>query len=583
MNVCTHGNHLTLAHRYQALARGAGKTRHGCSWGFRGYPTEAGSRILPEFPCCATDAGPLPAGMLHCPPLSDHPPAMRIIRVAIPVPLRQVFDYLPAADTTPEQYQRGQRVLAPFGRRQLAGIVVGTADQADVDEATLKPLLALWDGQALIPEEVLRLCEWAARYYHAPLGEVLAAALPVALRQQQQGHCLGEQAIRLTATGLAINPETLRRAPRQAALWQRLQAAPVTLVTLREEGFTSTVIRAVKERGLAEECLLETPPATRPSSPEPPLVPNSAQQAAVQAILQHPGQYQCFLLEGITGSGKTEVYLQAIAGVLDRGQQALVLVPEIGLAPQTVERFRRRFGTQVACYHSGLSEKERQASWHAAASGQARILIGTRSAVFLPLPEPGICIVDEEHDAAFKQQDGFRYHARDIAIKRAFDANIPVVLGSATPSSESLSHAQAQRYHHLHLPERAGHAALPDWRLIDMRQQRSEEGLSSMLLDAIRDTLHNGQQALVFINRRGYAPSLCCPGCGWQAQCPDCSVRMTLHRRPPGLRCHHCDHREPKPGRCPACQNPALMAVGAGTQRSEEVLQRHFPEFPVLR
>ena len=519
--------------------------------------------------------------VLHCPSQASIP-AMDIIRVAIPVPLRQVFDYLPAADTDPSQYRRGQRVLAPFGHRQLIGIVVGTSKVADVPESTLKPLIHLLDEQPLIPEDTLALAEWAARYYHAPLGEVLSVALPVSLRQGNSLREEGFPGLALTSTGQTAPADTLRRAPRQAALVEYLKASPdgVLLETLHAEGYTATVIRALKERGFCEDIRLSGPTSI---TTEAPLQLNAAQQTAVTAITSAGKQYRCFLLEGITGSGKTEVYLQAIADTLAHQQQALVLVPEIGLTPQTLERFRRRFGHAVACYHSGMTEREREQTWQAAASGKARVLIGTRSAIFLPLPELGMIVVDEEHDGSYKQQDGFRYNARDIAIKRAFDKHISVVLGSATPSTESLVHSQEGRYQHLHLPERAALAALPEWRLIDMRRQSAAEGLSTTLVEAIRHTLQQGQQALVFINRRGYAPSLCCTDCGWQADCPHCSVRMTLHRHPAGLRCHHCDHHSKQPAHCPRCQSRQLLAIGAGTQRNEDSLKRLFPDYPVLR
>lgn len=509
---------------------------------------------------------------------------MDIIRVAIPVPLRQLFDYLPAAGTTPSQYRRGQRVLAPFGHRQLTGIVVATSSTADTPESKLKPLASLLDEQALIPEETLGLAEWAAHYYHAPLGEVLSVALPVGLRQGDSPRAEGFPALVLTPAGQAASLDALRRAPRQAALLECLQGSPdgILLEALHTRGYTATVIRALKKRGFCEDARLAGPTPDR-RTPEAPLQLNSAQQTAVTAITSACDQYRCFLLEGITGSGKTEVYLQAIATILGQQQQALVLVPEIGLTPQTLERFRRRFGHAVTCYHSGMTEREREQAWQDAASGKARVLIGTRSAIFLPLPELGMIVVDEEHDGSYKQQDGFRYNARDIAIKRAFDKHIPVVLGSATPSTESLMHSQAGRYRHLHLPERAALAALPEWRLIDMRRQDTREGLSTALVEAIRHTLQQGQQALVFINRRGYAPSLCCTDCGWQADCPHCSVRMTLHRHPAGLRCHHCDHHSTQPAHCPRCQSRHLLAIGAGTQRNEDSLKRLFPDFPVLR
>ena len=308
---------------------------------------------------------------------------------------------------------------------------------------------------------------------------------------------------------------------------------------------------------------------------------NCEQKTALEAM--RFGTYGCYLLEGITGSGKTEVYLHAIAQVLQAGQQALVLVPEIGLTPQTVARFAARFNVTITQLHSSVAKGARLENWHAAQTGQARIIIGTRLAVFAPTPNLGIIIVDEEHDNSFKQQEGFRYNARDLAILRAKHNNIPLLMGSATPSLESLSNALSQRYHHLSITQRAGNAKAPSIERIDMRKQTQHFGMAQASLDAIGATLARGEQALVFINRRGFAPSYLCQSCGWCAACKFCDARMTLHNQPRKLHCHHCGNQSLTPNACPSCFNPDLVALGQGTERAEEVLQASFGQYDVVR
>jgi primosomal protein N' (replication factor Y) len=327
------------------------------------------------------------------------------------------------------------------------------------------------------------------------------------------------------------------------------------------------------------------------SEPEPPARPQPrtgprltpAQDAAVAAIAAELGSYRCHLLDGVTGSGKTEVYLHLLESVLERGQQALVLVPEIGLTPQLLRRFRQRLGMEPAVIHSGLAAGERLAAWAAAQSGRAGLVIGTRSALFTPLPRAGLIILDEEHDASFKQQDGFRYSARDVAVKRAAELGVPVVLGSATPSLESLNNALEGRYAWHHLRERATRAELPAWRVLDMRQHGIEHGLSVAALGAIGETLERGEQAMVFLNRRGYAPVLMCQSCGWHGDCERCDAHLTWHRGAGRLVCHHCGSQRRAPRLCPECRADALAGAGEGTQQLEETLERRFPGAPVLR
>ena len=310
---------------------------------------------------------------------------------------------------------------------------------------------------------------------------------------------------------------------------------------------------------------------------------NAAQQTAIEKIIAAKKIFRVFLLDGVTGSGKTEVYLHAIKEILADEKQVLVLVPEISLTPQTIERFRARFQVPVVALHSGLTEQARLHGWLAARTGAASIIIGTRSAVFTSFANLGLIIVDEEHDTSFKQQDRFRYHARDLAVMRASIQQIPIVLGSATPSLESLQNAKRERYEYLNLPERAGTACLPVFQVINLQQHKADEGLSMPLVNAIREHLAQDNQVMLFLNRRGFAPVLYCTSCTWIAPCKRCDVRMVYHRKPLRLHCHHCDAQTPVPACCPECKMSTLEPVGLGTQRLEQVLQTYFPDVPILR
>ncbi|KFN51775.1 hypothetical protein N790_14125, partial [Arenimonas malthae CC-JY-1] len=339
-------------------------------------------------------------------------------------------------------------------------------------------------------------------------------------------------------------------------------------------------MRRLAERGLAERVELDGPgDAPAPAAP-PVLMPG---QAEALAVLREGSGFRPILLEGVTGSGKTEVYLQAIADCLAAGRQALVLVPEIGLTPQTLARFRARLGVPVAAFHSGLADGERARAWAAMASGHARVLVGTRSAVFCPLREAGLLVVDEEHDGSYKQQDGIRYHARDLALVRASKLGVPVLLGSATPSLESLHNALSGRYRHLRLAQRAGGARPPSVRVVDVRKRPLRDGLSEALLEAVGACLARGEQALVFKNRRGYAPVLICHDCGWSAHCKRCDAAMTVHAGGRRLICHHCGARATPPNACPDCASLALQPQGAGTERLEKALAERFPAARLVR
>ena len=505
-----------------------------------------------------------------------------ILKVAVPSPLYREFDYLPPPDTEPAALQAGVRLKLPFGRRELVGVLLGTAERSELPLTKLKPARRLLDASPVIPPDMLALARWAADYYRHPIGEVVQTLLPVALRQGRPASLAGRSAWRLNAAGQAADLNQLTRAPRQRALLALLRDHEAGLDSqelaeaMPEAG---AALRALMKRGWLEQ--IERIPSLPPFAAAAGLPLNPAQRAAAAELGAALGSYRAFLLDGVTGSGKTEVYLDAIGAALGRGLQALVLLPEINLTPQTLARFRARFGA-VAAFHSGLSEGERLATWLAARDGEARVVVGTRSAVWLPLAWPGLLVVDEEHDASFKQQEGFRYSARDLAVVRAQRAQVPVVLGSATPSLESLHNVAQQRYKRLHLPERAGVARHPTLRLLDIRTRPLIAGLSDLLLDAIKRHLAEEGQVLLFLNRRGYAPTFMCHDCGTQELCRRCDARMTLHGRQ-RLVCHHCGAERPAPKHCAQCGGQSFGAFGQGTERIEQALAELFPEAGVTR
>ncbi len=507
------------------------------------------------------------------------------LQVALPLPVPHGFDFLPPAGMDADAGWIGVRVRVPFGKRTLVGCVTGVGAPSE-SVKTLRAVLARLDAEALLAGELLASLRWTARYYHAPLGEVIATALPASLRS---GECLPETCAlgwQLTEAGRTALAG-MRRNTRTRALAERLCDAAVEegVLEAQVEGWRAT-LRALHMRGHAE-CLAMTADAGAPAAiAGPPLHPE--QRVAVDAVVSAQGRFQPLLLEGITGSGKTEVYLEAIRACLARGRQALVLVPEIGLTPQMLRRFRSRLGVHVHALHSGLSDGARARAWTSMWRGEGRVLVGTRSAIFTPLPEPGLIVVDEEHDGSYKQHEGVRYHARDLALVRGKALGVPVVLGSATPSLETLQHALAGRYAHLRLRQRAGSAQPPRVRVLDVRGRALEGGLSNEALDAISATLARGEQVLVFRNRRGYAPVLQCHDCGWSARCARCDaatqgVAMTVHGAGRSLVCHHCGTRRPAPRACPECASLALHPQGSGTERIEETLLARFADATVLR
>ena len=510
-----------------------------------------------------------------------------VLNVAVPFPLRRLFDYLPPEDAEFSKIGPGARILVPFGRRSTVGYVVGRSENSELDSSRLKQAIALIDGSPLISEVDCWVLRWASRYYHHPIGEVFAAAFPVVLRKGGAALAKREDALCLTENG-RLTPMTLTdRAPRQAWLMALLrdseQGIPLTELATLEWDWRK-VCRSLIAKGWV--CFREWDGNPKPlplNLSGRMLELNADQQAVVAAVHKALGSYRAFLLEGVTGSGKTEVYLQLVERVLARGEQAMILLPEISLTPQLEARFRARFPVAISVFHSGLNETERCRAWLAVQRGDTSILLGTRSAVFTPMPKPGLIILDEEHDASFKQQEGFRFSARDVAVMRAQQLHIPVVMGSATASLESLLNVRRGRYQQLRLPQRAGRSSPPTFRLIDIRAQRLREGLSAVLVALIAAALEREEQALLFLNRRGFAPTLICHACGWVATCPRCDTNLVMHARDRRLRCHHCGHEQTMPRDCPACRTQDLRPLGLGTERVEVALAQIFPQARVAR
>ncbi len=509
-----------------------------------------------------------------------------ILRLALPSPLRRLFDYLAPPGVPVSALQPGMRLRVPFGRRDLVGVLVEVREDSEVPAEKLRPARELLDRIAPLPPALLRLCQWTAQYYQHGLGDTLSWALPTLLRQGEPAEARQERFWQVVDNARADDPR-LARAPRQRQALSILAQHPhgVSQQLLPQLQINRDSLNLLLEKGLVRVEVRRSRSPERHGNwlaqAELPL--NPEQRAAFDAVASTFGGFNAFLLAGVTGSGKTEVYLQLIRRTLEAGRQALVLIPEINLGPQTLERFSRRFNARIVLVHSAVNDRERLDAWLAARDGEADIIIGTRSALFTPLKHPGLIIVDEEHDGSYKQQEGLRYHARDLALVRARQEGVPVLLGSATPSLESLHNAYAGRYALLRLTQRAGGAQPPRFLRLDVKSRPLDAGLSAPLQQAIAQTLEAGQQVLVFLNRRGFAPTLMCHDCGWIGQCGRCDARMTLHQRYGELRCHHCGHVERRPAQCPACGRVDLRPLGAGTERAEERLAILFPQVPVLR
>lgn len=509
-----------------------------------------------------------------------------VLKVAVAVPLRLVFDYLPPPGVPLRDLIPGQRITIPFGPRTTTGYLLAIEEDTDLEALRLRQAIAVLDDKPLQSRSDLKLLIWASRYYHHPIGEVIAAAFPVLLRKGKSTAGPADRRLVLCAPPETIRARIAGQARRQQALIDLLAKHPEGL----SEGQLNRLGRGWRAaaRRLLERRLIEAKTCIDAERPDlrvvdPGFALNREQQYAVDSVKAGLGRFEIFLLEGITGSGKTEVYFRIIESVLAAGRQVMVLLPEITLTPQLEARFKARFNVAIAVFHSGMTEENRKNSWLRTARGQCPILLGTRSAVFTPLESPGLIILDEEHDGSFKQQEGFRFSARDIAIKRAQSLNIPVILGSATPSLESIHNANQGRYRPLKLPLRAGSARTPSITILDIRRQQLTEGLAPALIRSIKKNLNHREQVLLFINRRGYAPTLICHACGWVARCRRCDSNLVIHSEITLLRCHHCLSERRIPASCDACGSEELVPLGLGTQRVERMLGKIFPDASIVR
>ncbi|MEC5343446.1 primosomal protein N' [Brenneria populi] len=508
---------------------------------------------------------------------------MSVAQVALPVPLARTFDYILPAGVEP---RAGVRVSVPFGNRKAIGIIAAISESSELPLEQLKPLHAVLDDEPLFPASLWRILTWAVEYYHYPIGEVLFHALPILLRQGKPAHRAPLWQWFATEQGKATPLHALKRAPKQQQALAALLQAPLYRHQVGETGLAESALQALRKKGLcdlkaAEQAVRDWREDFSVSGDR--LRLNTEQATAVGAIRSEDRHFAAWLLAGITGSGKTEVYLSVLENVLAAGKQALVLVPEIGLTPQTIARFRERFNAPVAVLHSGLNDSERLAVWLSARSGEAAIVIGTRSALFTPFARLGVIVIDEEHDGSYKQQDGWRYHARDLAVFRAREEGIPIVMGTATPALETLYNVQIGKYRQLKLSKRPGNARLASQHILDLKGQPLNAGLSQPLITRIRHHLTQDNQVILFLNRRGFSPVVMCHECGWIAECPRCDHYYTLHQQQRILSCHHCDSHRPVPDQCPQCGSTNLVPVGMGTERLEQALAPLFPDTPITR
>ncbi len=505
-----------------------------------------------------------------------------IAQVALPVPLDKRFDYLIKPDQFPVI---GGRVVVPFGRQTLVGIVIAMVQQSDVPSEQLKAIKEVPDTEPLWPKPLYELLNWCSQFYQHPLGETLGNALPTALKKGKAAEFASRVEWHITEAGKNQLMSGFSRAFKQLKVMRMLEHGPLSHQIMLDEAISRSVLNTLNKKGwidYQERKPMQTPwPQQIENKDDKPRL-NEEQAVAIATVNSHKG-FGCYLLEGVTGSGKTEVYLNLIKPVLDSGKQALVLVPEIGLTPQTINRFKQRFNLAVEVIHSGLNETERLNAWLSAKNKQAGIVIGTRSALLTPFQDLGMIIVDEEHDTSYKQQDSLRYHARDVAIMRAYKENIPIVLGSATPCFETLHNALSGKYHHLILNKRAGSAVPATHKVLDVKGLYLESGLSAPLIAEIRRHLSAGNQVMLFLNRRGFSPALMCHECGWIADCQRCDAYYTYHQNSNEIRCHHCGSQRPVVHQCQGCGSTQLVTVGVGTEQLEKQLEALFPEYKTIR
>jgi len=509
------------------------------------------------------------------------------LHVAINVPLRRFFEYkIPLPQ--PFELLPGMRVEVPFSGKNRIGIIAKVSTHSEYPAKKIKSIIQLLDDAPLINQSMVKLADWMVNYYHAPAGEVWQTLLPTSLMKGEP--CKAKrvscwQITPLGSTSLAENKianNAIKQKQAMQCLQQNLQDIAhdnlsnygLNLATLKSLAGKQWVSRNYQTEEKSLPLKVNTPEH---------LQLNQAQSQAINSVCKKLSEFHCWLLFGVTASGKTEVYLRIIEQVIQQGKQALILVPEIGLTPQTVSRFQQRFNTQVETLHSGITEQQRLQSWLKARSGHAKIIIGTRSALFVPLKNPGIIIIDEEHDHSFKQQQGLRYSARDIAMVRGSIENIPVLLGSASPSIETLMNVEKKKITQLSLPQKAMTTQTLNYRIIDLKKQPIKQGLSFALIESIAHHLKKQGQILLFLNRRGYSPVLLCHQCGWSSACDRCDSHFTYHHHHQHLQCHHCGSNRRIPKQCPQCSCDEMIPVGLGTERLEETIRQLFPDANVCR
>ncbi len=512
---------------------------------------------------------------------------MNILEVALPVPLRKTFDYiLPDSMQLKSQVVVGMRVRVPFGRRNLVGFIACIKTKSDFPANKLRKVSEIIDKEPLLLDKDVELINWASRYYQHPIGEVYQAALPKLLLQGEKAVIHETVYYQVSDFGRnAIDTKQVKSAPQKVLLNLLLEHDKgLTIGELALWGMQRRVVNNLLEKNWVQTKVVEP---TSWSSEN--VCVNSdrkalnEEQAEIVNLVAKSKAFDTYLIDGITGSGKTEVYLQAIEHVISQGKQALVLIPEIGLSPQTVTRFQYRFNVPVIVLHSQLPDDERMNAWLKGRFNSSAVIIGTRSALFTPMPNLGIIVVDEEHDASFKQQTGFRYNARDLAVIRGKLENVPVVLGSATPSIESLRNVARGTYQYHQLTKRATGATMPGFECVDLRNKKLTGGLTQYIIDSIANHLERDEQVLVFVNRRGFSPTLFCHQCGWLAECKRCDARMTVHKFSARLQCHHCGSSRPLDNKCDSCSNEELINLGVGTEQLEMTLSEIFSGVPIVR
>ena len=519
----------------------------------------------------------------------------RFFQVVLPLPLRQSFTYsLP--ETIGAIPGEGMRVIVPFGKREVMGYIAAEIKESEIclKDRKIKDIIRLLDEESLIDAEILKLCRWAADYYLCGFGEMMKAALPSFMKRSKEKIERSAEIIEKEGTGIEQYRELCRNAVRQRAVLELLfkEHKTLTLSEIKDQtGAGASVVVALQKKGLLRMSTkkVKRKPFILGAAERKEFVLSQEQETALEEISRKITEcaFQVFLLKGVTGSGKTEVYLRAIERAISMGKDALYLVPEISLTPLLAREIKAWFGNSVAILHSSLTQGERYDEWMRVKEGEAKIVLGARSAVFAPLRNIGIIIVDEEQDHSYKQEESPRYNARDLAIVRAQFRNIPVVLGSATPSLESYTHAQEGKYRLLEMRSRVEKRALPDVEIVDMKEEFKKTGeldpLSGRLRAKIREKIEAGEQALILLNRRGYSSFIQCRECGNSVSCPRCSISLTYHRESERLLCHYCGYWKKKPERCPMCSSERLLFGGEGTEKIENILKEELDHVRIAR